>query len=104
MTEEDDNEEGVVMDSSDVLTQEIATLNEYTHKKNEGSLTLEICGPESLSEKVTAHVNLDGPDGEQLRCAFWDDCETDFAKLSHPSFGNTFSCKCNSQLSLTENL
>ena len=88
----DDDEEGDVAESGDVLTEKMAALTEYVKKKNEGALTLSIFGPHDYSAKVKAHAYWDG---EQQRDAFWDDREIGFVKLSHPSFGNAFSCKYN---------
>ena len=94
-TGEDDGEEGdVTAERDNVLTKEIATLEKYVHKKNEGTLTLSLLGPQSGSATVTAHVYWDG---EKQRDHFGDDMEMGFVKLLHPSFGNKFSCKYNSQ-------
>ena len=102
MTGEDDDEERDATGSDNVLTKEseIATLDKYVRKKNEGALTLSLIKPQRLSAKVTAHVNWDG----EQRDACWDDREIGFVKLWHPSFGNGFSCKYNSQRSLTESI
>ena len=79
MTGEDDDEEGDVTESNNVLTKdsEIAALDKYVCKKNEGVLTLSIIGPQNFSAKVTAHVYLDG----EQQYPFWDDR---FVNLSHP--------------------
>jgi Prion-inhibition and propagation len=91
---DDDDEEGDVTESEDVLTKEIATLENYVDKKNEGALTLSLLGPQTWSARVTANVYWDG---EKQRDHFWDDREMGFVKLLHPSFGNEFPCKYNSQ-------
>ena len=83
-----------VIESDGVLAMGLDALEEYVRKKNEGALSFNIVGPQSYSARVTAHVYWDG---EQRQNAFWDDSEMGFVKLSHPSFGNTFSCKYNSQ-------
>ena len=94
VTGEDDDEEGDVTENDNVLTKEMVALDKYVHKKNEGALTLSIFGPQSFSARVTAEVFWDGA---QQRDAFWNDREMGFVKLSHPSFGNKFSCNYNSQ-------
>ena len=96
VTGEDGGEEGDVTESDNVQTtgKEIAALENYVHKKNEGALTLSLLRPQSGSARVTAHVYWDG---EKQRDHFGDDMEMGFVKLLHPSFGNKFSCKYNSQ-------
>ena len=90
----EDGDEGDVTESKNVLTKEISALETYFHKKNEGALTLSLIGPHSFSARVTANVDWDG---EQQRDAFWDDRVMGFVNLSHPSFGNKFLYKYNSQ-------
>ena len=98
VTGEDDDEEGNVTESEDVLVltrdSEITTLENYLDKKNKGALNLSLHGPQSWSARVTANVYWDG---EKQRDHIWDDREKDFVKLLHPSFGNKFSSKYNNQ-------
>ena len=100
VTGEDGYEEGDVTESEDVLTKELTALENYVNKKNEGALTLSLDGPYSWSARVTGHVYWNGEKHDHFR----HDREMGFVKLQHPSFGNNFSCKYNSQRSLTKSL
>ena len=90
VTGEDDGEEGDVTGNDNLLTKEIAALEKYVHKKNEGTLSLSLLGPQSWSSRVTAYVYWDG---EKQQDHFWDDREMGLVKLLHPFFGSKFSCK-----------
>ena len=55
-----DDKKGDVTERENVLTKEIAALEKYVDKKNEGALTLSLIGPQSFSVRVMANVYWDG--------------------------------------------